>query len=50
MDYYLEEFSPCLVDESVMVFDASSEVQPGIDEDCDSGVVFCDELDEFWQN
>ena len=29
-----------------MVFDGSAEVQPGIKEVCDSGVVFCEELDD----
>ena len=29
-----------------MVFDGSAEVQLGIEEACDSGVVFCEELDD----
>ena len=32
-----------------MVFDGSGEVQPGIEEDCDSENVFCEELDECWR-
>ena len=32
-----------------MVFDGSGEFQPGIKEACDSGVVFCDNLDYCWQ-
>ena len=32
-----------------MVFDGSSEVQPGIEEACDSGVVFCEDLDDCWR-
>ena len=38
-----------LVDGSGMVFDGSDEVQPGIEEARDSGVVFCEELDDYWQ-
>ena len=32
-----------------MVFDGSAEVQPGIEEACDYGVVFYDEMDDCWQ-
>ena len=32
-----------------MVFGGSGGVWPGIEEDCDSGVVFCEELDEYLQ-
>ena len=32
-----------------MVFYGSSEVQPGIEEACDSGVVFYEEMDDCWQ-
>ena len=38
-----------LVDWSDMVFDRSGEVQPGIEEAYNSGVVICEELDNFWQ-
>ena len=31
-----------------MVSDASGEVRPGIEEDCDCIVVFCEELDDCW--
>ena len=33
-----------------MVFDGSGEVRTGIEEACNSGIVFCEELDECWQN
>ena len=32
-----------------MVFDGSGEFRPGIEEACNSGVVFCDDLDDCWQ-
>ena len=32
-----------------MVFDLSGEVRQGIEEACDSGVVICKDLDDFWQ-
>ena len=32
-----------------MVFDGSAEVWPGIEEACDSGVVFYEELDDWLQ-
>ena len=41
---------PLLVDGGAMVFDGSDEVPPGIEEACDYGVVFCEELDECWKN
>ena len=31
-----------------MVFDGSGEVRPGIEEAWDSGVMFCEDLYEFW--
>ena len=31
-----------------MVFDGSSEFRPGIEEAYDSGVVFCEDLDDCW--
>ena len=37
------------VNSSVMVFYRSGEVQPGIEEDCNSEVVFCEELDDCWR-
>ena len=38
---------PFFMDVSGMVFDRSSEVGPVIEEACDSGVVLCEDLDEF---
>ena len=32
-----------------MVFYGSGEVRPGIEYSCDSGVVFCEDMDDFWQ-
>ena len=32
-----------------IVFDGSSEVRPGIEEAYDSGVVFCEYMDEYWR-
>ena len=32
-----------------MVFDGSSEFRPGIEEAYDSGVVFCEDLDDCWR-
>ena len=32
-----------------MVFDGSGEVRPNIEEACDSDVVFCEDLDVYWQ-
>ena len=32
-----------------MVFDGSGEVQPGIEEACEYGVVFYEDLDDCWQ-
>ena len=40
---------PFLVDGGGMVFYGSAEVQPGIEEACDSGVVLCEDLDDCWQ-
>ena len=40
---------PFLVEGGDMVFDGPVEVRPGIEEACDSGVVFCEELDECWK-
>ena len=40
---------PLLVDCGGMVFDLSGEVWQGIEEACDSGVVICKDLDDFWQ-
>ena len=37
------------MDGSGMVFDGSGEFQPGIEEACDSGVVFCEDLDDCCQ-
>ena len=36
----------CLVDGGGMVFDGSGEVQPVIEEACNSGVVLCEDLDD----
>ena len=32
-----------------MVFDGSGEFRPGIEESCNSGVVFYEDMDDFWQ-
>ena len=32
-----------------IVFDGSGEVWPGIEEACDSGVVLCENMYDFWQ-
>ena len=40
---------PLLVDNGGMVFDGSSGFRTGIEEACDSGFVFCEDLDECWQ-
>ena len=32
-----------------IVFDGSAEVQSGLEEFCDSGVVFCEDLDDCWK-
>ena len=32
-----------------MVFDGSGEVRPGIEEACDSDVMFYEDLDDCWQ-
>ena len=37
------------MDGGVIVFDGSSEVRPGIEEAYGSGVVFCEDLDDYWQ-
>ena len=37
------------MDGSGMVFDGSGEVRPGIEEDCNYGVVFCEDLDDCWK-
>ena len=37
------------VDSGGMVFDGSGEVQPVIEGACDSGIVFCEDLDDYWQ-
>ena len=34
-----------LMDGGGMVFDSLAEVRPGMTEACDSGVVFCEDLD-----
>ena len=41
---------PFLVEGGGMVFDRSAEVRPGAEEDCGSGVMFYEELDDCWQN
>ena len=33
-----------------MVFDGLDEIRPGIEETCDSGVVFCEDLYDCWWN
>ena len=38
-----------MVDGGGMVFNGSGEIQPGIEEACNSGVVFCKDLDDCWQ-
>ena len=40
---------PFFVDGGDMVFYRSAEVQPGIEETCKYGVVFCEDMDEFLQ-
>ena len=40
---------PFLVNGSGMVFDGSGEVQPVIEEACDSCIVLFEDLDECWQ-
>ena len=38
---------PFLVDSGGMVFDRSAKVRPGIEEACDYGIVFCEDLDGY---
>ena len=40
---------PLLVDGGGMVFDGPGEVWPGIEEACNSWVVLCVDLDDWWQ-
>ena len=37
------------MDSGGAVFDGSSEVLPGIEEACDSGIVLCEDMDDCWQ-
>ena len=37
-----------LVDGGGMVFDISAEVLPGIEDACDPGVMFYEEMDDYW--